>query len=632
MSSVTRSSTSTPQHSETHTAKKKFGKNLNKLTKAPAPPINSGAPKSNGSSRNGLLSTKRNTSAASGILAQKVASSPSHKPLPSLGLQYESNTSTHDALLGAVVGASRAEAQHQPDAWGVAQQEKVSSPVEDSNRREEQRADAPSSSGEEAPRWDDYGGRQSQVGAAHDTQETAEQGARMSKLAKERTEKRRSEEEARFASQKERASQRLKELEEKMHMDSVEPKPPQPPNAVEPPTVADRIPRTLYDPDRAYSSLVGDPDTNNENNRGSPEVTPPQRNGRGQYVPSSPEVPSQGDPQFSRQQVVHLSSYEDRDRGERGTSAGPRMLYDPKSGSMVAVPTRDDSAAGRGRKERAKKGRNNGREKDSRQETTTTEKSGRKAKGQGRKEENGVRGRGADLASPSKGEAKKGRVVNSEGKVPRTCGVLYARDEKGNLHCADGCDGDLGYGAHSVPGGRARYPEGYAKYLENQKEGPQDESPLYDDQYGAEDSYYEADGHENGESVTLQTGFSLPEPKEPKFEWIKPNEKIALMTGIDDSPTLQATAKEWAPSQAALAAAAAAIEIEKANAPTSVGSNDGQEDDHESDDDGPVSFTPRACGNLIFGILAHFAFACIVVRTWLRPDFEHGFYDAVSVA
>jgi hypothetical protein len=589
MSSVTQSSTSTPQHSETHTAKKKFGKNLNKLTKPPAPPINSGAPKSNGSSRNGLLllSTKRNTSAASGILAQKAASSPSHKPLPSLGLQYESNTSTHDALLGAVVGASRAEAQHQPDAWGVAQQEKASSPVEDSSRREDQRVDVPS--------WDDYGGRQSQGDAAHDTQETAEQAARMSKLAKERAEKRRSEEEARFASQKERASQRLKELEDKMHMDSVEPKPPQAPKAVESPVVADRAPRTLYDPDRAYSSSVGAPDTNNEHNRGSPEATQPQRNGRGQYVPSSPEVPSQGDPQFSRQQVVHLSSYEDRDRGERGTSAGPRMLYDPKSGSMVAVPTRDDSAAGRGgRKERTKKGRNNGREKDSRQETATTEKAGRKAKGQGRKEENGVRGRGGDPASPSKGEAKKGRVVNNERKLPRTCGVLYARDEKGNLHCADGCDGDLGYGAHSVPGGRARNPEGYAKYLENQKGGPQDESPLYDDPYGVEDSY-EAEGHENGEGVTLQTGFSLPEPKEPKFEWIKPNEKIALITGIDDSPTLQATAKEWAPSQAALAAAAAALESEKANAPTSVGSNDGQEDDHESDDDGPVSFTPRAC-------------------------------------
>ena len=230
MSSVTQSSTSTPQHSETHTAKKKFGKNLNKLTKAPAPPINSGAPKSNGSSRNGLLllSTKRNTSAASGILAQKAASSPSHKPLPSLGLQYESKSSTHDALLGAVVGASRAEAQHQPDAWGVAQQEKASSPVEDSNRREEQRVDAPTS-GQEAPSWDDYGDRQSQGEAAHDTQETKEQGVRMSKLAKERAEKRRSEEEARFASQKERASQRLKELEEKMRVDSVETKPPQEP-------------------------------------------------------------------------------------------------------------------------------------------------------------------------------------------------------------------------------------------------------------------------------------------------------------------------------------------------------------------------------------------------------------------
>jgi hypothetical protein len=37
--------------------------------------------------------------------------------------------------------------------------------------------------------------------------------------------------------------------------------------------------------------------------------------------------------------VIHLTSYEDRDRGESrklGNTA-PRMLYDPKSGSMVAV-------------------------------------------------------------------------------------------------------------------------------------------------------------------------------------------------------------------------------------------------------------------------------------------------------
>mmetsp|Transcript_26975 Transcript_26975/g.34358 ORF Transcript_26975/g.34358 Transcript_26975/m.34358 type:complete len:169 (+) Transcript_26975:1426-1932(+) len=54
--------------------------------------------------------------------------------------------------------------------------------------------------------------------------------------------------------------------------------------------------------------------------------------------------------------MIQLSSYEDRDRGERGSGAGPRMLFDPKSGSMVAAPSREDTNTGGkgGRKERIK--------------------------------------------------------------------------------------------------------------------------------------------------------------------------------------------------------------------------------------------------------------------------------------
>ena len=67
---------------------------------------------------------------------------------------------------------------------------------------------------------------------------------------------------------------------------------------------------------------------------------------------------------------------------------------------------------------------------------------------------------GGDPFSPSEGEAieKSCIVINNERKLSQTCGVffLYARDEKGKLHCADGCNhGKLGYGAHGVLGGRA---------------------------------------------------------------------------------------------------------------------------------------------------------------------------------
>lgn len=113
------------------TTKKKFGKNLNKQLSKP-PPQNLGAAKPSSTSRNGLLllSTKRQSSgvvasSAGGILANKSASGASARPLPSLGLQNKLNTSTHDALLGAVVGASRSELQ-EPDAWGVADKGKSS--------------------------------------------------------------------------------------------------------------------------------------------------------------------------------------------------------------------------------------------------------------------------------------------------------------------------------------------------------------------------------------------------------------------------------------------------------------------------------------------------------------------------
>jgi len=44
----------------------------------------------------------------------------------------------------------------------------------------------------------------------------------------------------------------------------------------------------------------------------------------------------------SQMSVIHLSSYDDQDRGERNrASSGPRMLFDPKSGSLVEARPRE---------------------------------------------------------------------------------------------------------------------------------------------------------------------------------------------------------------------------------------------------------------------------------------------------
>jgi hypothetical protein len=640
MSSVTRS---TQQQSSDITPKKKFGKNLNKLTKPPAPPVPSSA-KANASSRNGLLllSTKRLSSASNaaassgGILASR-PSPAAAKPLPSLGLQYDSNPSTHDALLGAVVGASRAEAQ-QPDAWGVAENQHKGSEVKlgaadvngpqdapVSNNRVEANTDhgaavdrhgTASNQYNELPtsNWDEYGGRSLPVnGDVHTPEKDGDdQKAAMSLKARERAEKRREEEEAREKAQRLRAAQRLRDLEQKMaserpsadvssqpELDVGVPKPelhlerlgraqsmPEQHHRHQSSTPsADRsaTQRTLYDPNRTYSSLVGGDASSGDKDARSATPEASNRNGRmggGAYKPEPQSYHDSRDP-YSRQPVIQLSSYEDRDRGERGASAGPRMLYDPKSGSMVAVPSRDEAASGgRGRKERGKKGRNS-RDKDVKGDSRLDSDGGKGGrKGKRRDEKKATN----DSVSPAKVDAKKGKVLN-ERKFSRTCGVLYARDNKGNFHCADGCDGDLGYGAHSVPGGRTKNPEAYAKFVQDQKQMHQEDMSMYDNPHL--ETSYETDGllQDGAHAVTLHTGFSVSEPQEVKMDWLKPNEKIELITGIDDSPTLQATAKEWAPSHSAIAAAAASAK----DMPVLPSSVDSVDSDDEDDDDAPVS-------------------------------------------
>lgn len=587
---------------ETTATKKKFGKNLNKLTKPPPPTANAES-KSNASSRNGLLllSTKRQPSAASagGILASKSTNPTGVKSLPSLGLQNQSSTSTHDALLGAVVGASRTET-HQPDAWGTAEKQKCPS-MENSSAANEpfhsheiaetthhneshpgseeqvfsEKLSAPPYQVNElhSSNWDEYGGRELHSngtlasGYPQEQQSSPlpdDQKVSMSRMAKERAEKRREEEEARQASQRQGAAQRLRELEDRLGHDG---------GSKGPPGVK---PRTLYDPNRPAKSQV----TTSE----APEVGSPFKNGRQINGSTSPDPAATVDSRETLGRLpIQLVSYDDRDRGERGGAATPRMLYDPKSGAMVAVPTREELGAGRSRKERGKKLRNP-REKELKNDTKNDESG--KASRKGKREKKAP----TELATPTKAETKKGKPCN-ERKLPRTCGVLYLRDSKGNFTCADGCDGDLGYGAHSVPGGRSKNPEAYTKFLEEQTGRGQDDGEVIESS-GLSTSY-EADPiqHDDSEETGLQSGLVIPEPAEVKFEWLKASDKIELITGIDDSPTLQATAKEWAPSQAALAAAAARLDSGSVDEDVGVSMhNEPQDDDEdEDDDDGPVS-------------------------------------------
>jgi len=585
-------------------AKKKFGKNLNKLQKPPAPPITNGASqRGSGSSRNGLLllSTKRSSigsNQGSGLLSSKLTQTPLSTKLSSqpLAIRSEAYTSAHDALVDAVMGASRNDPQKEPDAWGVAEKQsstedisteaQVLVPAEGTPSDQQQalqnngspitieddndRAYQPNQDYHQChdDRQNGYDRRQNNLHTVEeswrrsDSDDTWRRGHRqpvetassndqevfMSRLARERAELKRSEEEARMVEQRERAARRLRELEEKMATNDPSHNPVMKEavvleklsrrNGEESHSFSPRgtISRTLYDPIRPYSSMVGGTCKKEEEQVQVHEIREPvmkedtvnHNNRMNDVQPSGP--------------VIHLSSYEDRDRGEKKSNTAPRMLFDPKSGSMVAVT-----------ESKVKKGKQKSRRDNDNEEGGINGKSNKKGKGRNdissnhrkdRRRENSI-----DIIYSDDVKSTKSRKVRSAGsRLPRTRGVLFVRDEKGNCCSVDGCEGDQGYGCHAVPGGKIRNPTAYEKFQEERLVKEAEDSREFSFQEG------------QSEDQILQ-GYSSTGTQEAVIDWVKPNEKIELLTGVQDSPTLKPTAVPWAPSQAALAAAAAARDI-----------------------------------------------------------------------
>jgi hypothetical protein len=720
-STATTTATTTPEPPTSN--KKKFGKNLSKLTAPPsAPPAAAAAGrKPNSSSKNGLLllSTKRLSSGSNtgvapgaggaggagggGILSSKSSQILPARPLPTLALHTEYNPSTHDALMGVVVGASRLDSQQHPDAWGVAEKQQASAPVEsvdlgsspppgedcDSHPKP---ASEPVESPDAAPRdkdlvhdeaakgeehniesspaefrtsnWDEYGGRGVTNGGGSAINE--DQGAYMAKLARERAEKRRGEEDIRIQQQNERAAEKLRELEKKIaSKKNAERGDAQNARKTEisailgleklgrPQSSGDQPresapfsgrggqQRTLYDPNapsKSYSSLLGGkqeasiPSTKEVDSSVRLHAFAPVDRGPSQDIAHSAADPQQSD----RPPLIQLASYDDRDRGDRGTSSGPRMLFDPKSGSMVAVPSREENTTcARSRKERGKKVKPT-RDIDSKKEisadTTPDSKGGRK--GKSRKDDGNaqVRGKGGGMEASAVGKSdpRKGKMISPR-KFPRTNGVLYSRDRKGNLSCADGCDGDLGYGVHSVPGGRMKNSDAYAKYVYVQKETKEDSNATYDDTSFS--NSVETTNMKPEHILALQTGFHIAATKEPKHDWIKPHDKIELITGVEESPTLQATAREWAPTQSNFGVPGRE-KLAKSFGRRSeeIDNNNMDQDDDANGDDAPVSMSFEAAVSFFWdpGDLHKTHHIVNSAGPWFRSSTKYGLCHAVT--
>ena len=499
--------------------KKQFGQNLNKLVVKPPPVVGSGG----GVQRNGLLLLSA-TKKEGGLL-----STPSANTNAGAAAKLHESTivSTHDALLSAVTGKVERDAK-QLDAWGVAadkhETEDVSHPHAATQETAEAKApttaipDDKSRDDVAGSSWDDYGGRGADP--SKELKQTIvdvnlDQQAYMSKLAKERAARVNTEESLKKKENEVRAAARLKELDEKSQKES------------------QARTRSIWEPSHKQDQSSGH---------------------RSHHSVDDNEAAAERDERPSENPVIHLSSYEDRSRGEVQTSSAPRMLYDPKSGSMVAVKIREEKKKLPVRKPRKDK------KPEAKEETKKTLK-------------------------PKK-EISKQQVK----KLPRTCGVLYERDATGQIRCADGCDGDLGYGAHSVPGGKLYNPGAYAELMKMQDAG--NGATTYNSgslQIGMK-----------GTEVSLQTGLMGTHDDDKahfvsmdSFDFVTADDKLELVTGVDDSPTLKPTAKEWAPSQAAIAA----IVASRNKNPEALKDSDDDEEDDEgylvdgggSDcDDGPV--------------------------------------------
>lgn len=363
----------------------------------------------------------------------------------------------------------------------------------------------------------------------------------MSKLAKERTEKLRIEEEARMAAQKERAAIRLRQLEEKrleekkrqleeekrqleekkkqhQQLNSQARKELSKPQVIleplgkskkessgsfSPKPAAKTQPaektsgRKLYDPDRPYSSLVGGRTTKPTAEHAKTQEERPRGNSKKSLSPavspaaphSKPAVQSSADNKKEEPlhsiHMVQLSNLDELDRGGRvGGQGGPRMLFDPTSGSMVAVNSREEPKTTK--KAKQSKGPQKSPAKRSEEPGKITSRRSMDGvvgneSGSEVKLLRGKQGKGSRKDEPMLFQPKNKKLIDNKGRtfgqhhttrklIPRTCGVLYKMDKSGNYINADGCEPDNGYGANRAPGGKVKNPGAYAQLLKEEEE------------------------------------------------------------------------------------------------------------------------------------------------------------------
>lgn len=302
--------------------------------------------------------------------------------------------------------------------------------------------------------------------------------------------------------------------------------------------------------------------------------------------------------------VIHLTSYEDRDRGEQRTST-PRMLYDPKSGSMVAVKGPATSAAIKTTTTSTREAR---KSRKSQQPIALLKRSVPSPTASHESSSSGKAPPSPMVATtaPARNANKRGgrkdvvaSVAPTDGKptdkltmanTTSTAKVRNAAKRGGRNSSGNAISNNTSRtGSNTAANNNNNNRRSRGGRSRNGRKD-EDEGDMYNnngtygvalytgfdpealEHTGMQQHYYTADEQEEEEEVM------------PVFEVLKADDKIELLTGEDDSPTLKPTAKVFAPSQAALAAAARS----DAKADQYHSNNNTDDDEDEEDDDGPL--------------------------------------------
>mmetsp|Transcript_21829 Transcript_21829/g.31311 ORF Transcript_21829/g.31311 Transcript_21829/m.31311 type:complete len:971 (+) Transcript_21829:302-3214(+) len=343
--------------------------------------------------------------------------------------------------------------------------------------------------------------------------------------------------------------------------------------------------------------------------------------------------------------VIHLSSYDDQDRGERNrASSGPRMLFDPKSGSMVEARPRENRKVKdkpHEEKNETKSSRDrtsNDREKEKQSVQTKPGKStsiptqkrsdltsepvgdqssvnetDRKssAKKQQRKEASRKQPSGSLESkkannNTSSSSSKKGANNPNSDRLARGVGDSSKKADSAAVReseeCATGGDKIAAESTKYQEKQVSRQPNGFAEKLSGGKglkklpgkrgehiamRQPERIDAKSQRKNDAQRKDRRLVGGRKGpvnESVKILVDASANAPK-VEFEDDFNFDDDLLLEDDPDSPTLKATADAWRPSEAALRAAAAAAKSGN-GAPTDVGvtkKNEADDEDSESD-------------------------------------------------